>query len=141
MLSIRRFPRLSPRWRTGVILPSGAALFIALFSIAVHANTPAPIEKNAVNGASSKAEQDKSLRDPTRPLTYTRKAEVASALQLQAIFERVSGYEAVINGRSVRVGQKVDNATITKITAERVHYEREGRHASVALRKNIFSTR
>ncbi|VUD56794.1 hypothetical protein TDB9533_02402 [Thalassocella blandensis] len=78
------------------------------------------------------------LQDPTRPLMYQVKEKKKPALTLQAIYERSGFNEAVINGRQVKVGDRVHNARISKITQDRVLYVEDGVTHSLRLRASIF---
>lgn len=81
---------------------------------------------------------DKRLRDPTMPLLYQTKKKETISLNLQAIFERESGREAVINGKQVKVGDAIGGAKITVISRDKVFYMMDGKSKSLVLRASIF---
>lgn len=72
------------------------------------------------------------IKDPTAPLNPVVESgpEAAKALSLTAIFQREDASTAVINGERVRIGDRVGNLTVTKITQDAVHLSG---HAPVVL--------
>lgn len=77
------------------------------------------------------------LADPTRP-TRTLPAtpgspQAAAALRVSAIFISGERRIAVVNGRSVRVGETIGGATVQRIERDRVSFLRGGRTFSVTL--------
>ncbi len=77
------------------------------------------------------------LADPTRP-TRTLPAtpgspQAAAALRVSAIFISGERRIAVVNGRSVRVGETIGGATVRRIERDRVSFLRGGRTFSVTL--------
>ncbi len=72
-------------------------------------------------------EHSLALKDPTRPLEGGGNAanphvEASTELVLQAIFHRTEGYEAIVNGQRVMVGDRVMDVRITHINANSVSY-------------------
>lgn len=72
--------------------------------------------------------QSFAIVDPTRPpntntLSVTRQTTKKEApLQVTGIIKIATGYKALINGKSYRVGEKINGLTIIKITAYDVYF-------------------
>lgn len=81
---------------------------------------------------------EESLRDPTRPLTFSTDEKKKIQLNLQAIFERNNGNEAVVNGQRVKQGEYVVGVKILTITRDSVVYAEDGRNYTLKLRDSIF---
>jgi len=81
------------------------------------------------------------LRDPTTPLDGGVVRKEQSALVLQAIFLADTSRYAVINGRTVYVGDKVNDWTLEVISRKGVRLARRGESRELALRKRISVTR
>lgn len=79
-----------------------------------------------------------SLRDPTRPLGFTEAKAHAPKLELQAIFKRQSGREAIVSGQRVRTGDIVDGARIESISAHGIVYSYQGQTQSLRLRPQVI---
>lgn len=79
-----------------------------------------------------------SLRDPTRPLGFAAQKAAEARLELQAIFIRDNTKEAVINGKSVSVGESVSGAVVTKIDEKSVRYRKAGKTGTLKLRESVF---
>ncbi|WP_370981433.1 hypothetical protein [Agaribacterium sp. ZY112] len=80
------------------------------------------------------------LRDPTRPLNY-RPAKIQSVnLELQAVFIRTSGNSAIINGRSLELGQRISGWTLTNIKRNSVQLRSQGKVKNLTLRKQLLAT-
>jgi MSHA biogenesis protein MshK len=77
------------------------------------------------------------LIDPTRPVAFAapvgKKTQEENKLQLQAIFFGESRREAVINGKTVKVGDVVDQAKILVIGPGRVRFEKNGEKGELVL--------
>jgi len=77
------------------------------------------------------------LRDPMRPPSApgvaTSRAGAPSSLQLQAVIGTGQSRVAIVNGKVVHVGDKVDGATIEEISATTVRYTRAGKQLLAAL--------
>lgn len=63
--------------------------------------------------------------DPTRPATSATSISnngdsVEGELALQSIFKRSTGYSAIISGKSYRVGDTINEYTISKINPKNV---------------------
>ena len=77
------------------------------------------------------------LRDPTRPPNAP--AAVMSrvggpvSLQLQAVIGTGQSRVAIVNGKVVRVGDKVDGAVIDEISSATVRYTRGGKQLVASL--------
>lgn len=83
------------------------------------------------------------LVDPTRPLAFIGPAnggpgEAERKLQLQAVYHGESRREAVINGRTVKVGDVVDHARILAIGPGRVRYVKNGQEGELVLLPRVL---
>lgn len=83
------------------------------------------------------AEQEKPLRDPTRPLSYSAPAEKQNTLALQAIFTGKGRKEAIINGLAVSEGDSIGSARIVRIEDKQVRYVLDGQTGILRLRPSI----
>ncbi len=88
------------------------------------------------NGVCWAAEE---LPDPTRPLTYSVKQDRTPQLALQAILQRATGPEAIVNGQRVRVGSTVKGARIEKITDGAIIWSYRGERHTLRLRPRIIT--
>ncbi|PNF82743.1 Type II secretory pathway component [Stutzerimonas stutzeri] len=76
--------------------------------------------------------------DPTRPpaaliqATAEHKAP-AAAMHLQGIFRGADGARAVLNGQSLRVGQRLADARVLAINTNSVLIERDGQQQLLRL--------
>jgi hypothetical protein len=77
------------------------------------------------------------LVDPTRPVAFVdalnRADEQERKLNLQAIYYGENRREAVINGRTVKVGSVVDQVRILAISPGRVRYIKNGTEGELVL--------
>lgn len=87
-----------------------------------------------VSGAAGAQE---SLRDPTRPLSYSAATGSGPELVLQAIFQRQSGREAIVNGENVQVGGTVKGARIESINKDSIVYSHNGERQTLRLRPQL----
>jgi hypothetical protein len=72
------------------------------------------------------------LSDPTQPPQQrSAGAKPEFSLRLEAVLTDDSGRRAIVAGKLVRVGDRVDGATITNISDDSVHYNVDG-HERVA---------
>ncbi len=78
------------------------------------------------------------LVDPTLPLGYSGKGKQQSALKLQAIFLGDNRKEAIVNGVSVREGDRLQGKRIVKIKHDAIVIEKNGSFRTLALRPSIF---
>lgn len=83
------------------------------------------------------AEQEKSLRDPTRPLSYRVAAKEQTKLTLQAIFTGKDRKEAIVNGHAVSEGDSIGSATVVRIEDKQVGYILDGQSHILRLRPNV----
>ena len=84
----------------------------------------------ALSGAVGK----ETLRDPTRPFSQqlsTRSPQ--QKFELQAVFRSADRRVAVVNGRRVVVGDKVDGATVIAIAADSLSLEYRGARLTTRL--------
>lgn len=91
----------------------------------------------AVPGALLAAEQEKPLRDPTRPLSYSAPVEKQNTLALQAIFTGKGRKEAIINGLAVSEGETIGSAKIVRIEDKQVRYVLDGQSHVLRLRPSV----
>ncbi len=79
------------------------------------------------------------IADPTKPL-HGGSARVTSAetLNLQAVFWRESGSAAIINGKQVQRGDRVDQYRVVAIREKSVVLERNGQNRVLKLRQSIY---
>ena len=85
------------------------------------------------------ANAEKSLRDPTRPLTFTEKSERVQ-LNLQAIYLKNGSKRAVINGTLVSEGERFQSHLIKVIEKNRVVYQYQGQTSVLRLRPNLIKS-
>ena len=76
--------------------------------------------------------------DPTQPPRGPQSAvdqpkRAQSALKLQAILRTAGSARAVINGRTLRVGEQVAGARVLAIDVRSVRLERQGRRVTLSL--------
>ncbi len=73
--------------------------------------------------------QSGELHDPTRPATLARPAvtSLESGVRLEAVMGTGEARRAIVNGRIVRVGDRVDNVLIAQITDDSIQYVQSGR--------------
>lgn len=83
------------------------------------------------------AEGGEKLRDPTRPLSFAVAEVSGPKLQLQALFQRSSGAEAIVNGQRVTAGDTVAGARIESISRNGLVYSFQGQRQTLRLRPEI----
>jgi MSHA biogenesis protein MshK len=89
------------------------------------------------------------LADPTRPAT-TRAAtrvERTETLRLEAIMRSADGNVAIVNGKVVRVGDRIGSTRIEAIEQDGIRYMRDGQSRtmrlqprSIPVRQNVVSS-
>ena len=69
------------------------------------------------------------LRDPTRPATLGRPAvtSLERGVRLEAVIGAGEARRAIVNGRIVRVGERVGSVLITGISDDSIQYVQSGR--------------
>ncbi len=82
--------------------------------------------------------QVEKLRDPTQPLNYRAATKAASALKLQAIFLGGSQPKAIINGKTLVVGDVFDGKKILTIKENEVVYRSGSQTRTLKLRSSIY---
>ena len=84
------------------------------------------------------------LPDPTRPLTFTA-ASVANStepsVRLEAILRSGDKHLAIVNGKLVRAGDRIDNVTIASIDADGLRYVVAGREHVAKLAADSLKVR
>lgn len=78
------------------------------------------------------------LRDPTQPLNYRASTKSPSALKLQAIILGGSTPKAIINGKTVTVGDLYNGKKILKIRENEVVYLSGNQTRTLKLRSSIY---
>ncbi len=77
------------------------------------------------------------LRDPMRPPSAPAAAisspRAPSTLQLQAVMRTGAARVAIVDGKLVRVGDRIDGAVIDEITTESIRYTRGGKQLVASL--------
>jgi hypothetical protein len=73
------------------------------------------------------------MRPPTAPATAMSRTSAPSSLQLQAVIGSGPSRVAIVNGKVVHIGDKVDGATIEDISANTVRYTRGGKQLIASL--------
>jgi hypothetical protein len=85
------------------------------------------------------------LRDPMRPPSApgvaTSRTGASSSLQLQAVIGTGQSRVAIVNGKVVHIGDKIDGATIDEISATTVRYTRAGKQLLAALPNTKLAVR
>ena len=90
------------------------------------------------------AQASDGLKDPTQPPATTgadRGAALPRQLTLEAILQSAERYLAIVDGKIVRVGDRVGNATIEEITTDTVRYSRGGREHTIRLERRAVKVR
>jgi len=77
------------------------------------------------------------LRDPTRPLQFSQQQKKKSRLVLQAIFKRGETKIAIVNGKSVKQGQKIAGAQLISIGEKDVRVKWGKSYETIKLRPSI----
>lgn len=75
------------------------------------------------------------------PASVKGKAPAAAPLRLQAILRGQDGVRAVINGQTLRVGDRVAGARVLAIGRRTVSVERQGRRFSLSLLSPLSPSR
>jgi MSHA biogenesis protein MshK len=73
------------------------------------------------------------MRPPGAPAAASSRPSAPSSLQLQAVIGSGPSRVAIVNGKVVHVGDKVDGAVIDEISATTVRYTRGGKQLVAAL--------
>ena len=85
------------------------------------------------------------LHDPMRPANAPAAVMFhptsIAPLQLQAIMSTTSSRVAIVDGKVVRVGDKVSGAVITEISADSIRYTRDGKALVASLPENKLNVR
>ena len=84
------------------------------------------------------------LKDPTQPpapVASDRGPAMPRELNLEAILQASERYVAIVDGKIVRVGDRVGNATIEEITTDSVRYSRDGREHTIRLARRSVKVR
>ena len=115
----------------GVLLLCGPAIAWAEDSAVVADNRPVIAESTV-----------QELVDPTRPVAFVapvgQQPKTERKPQLQAIYFGDDRREAVINGRTVKVGDVVDQAKILAIGPGRVRYTKNGKEVELVLLPRVL---
>lgn len=85
---------------------------------------------------STTAQADEALQDPTRPdATQARRTLTAPVFNLSAILISDTRRVAILNGKAVKPGDRIDGATVSVIRADSVQLNFRGRLLETALSK------
>ncbi len=99
--------------------------------------TTRPVAVALLVAAAAVSAGEPPLADPTRPPAYTAPPAAAGAkgraFRLSAVFLGPGRPRAVINGRTVRVGEQVDGARVIAIERHRVVLARNGGRLTLRL--------
>jgi len=90
------------------------------------------------------AQAGDALKDPTQPPVSTSPARgvaLPRQLNLEAIMQSAERYVAIVDGKIVRVGDRIGNATIEEITTDTVRYSRGGREHTIRLARRAVKVR
>lgn len=101
--------------RGGSVFRSCLSLALSLLSIPLFAADPTLPPRQAL------------------PAAANQPAPVLEPLRLQAILRAADSARAVINGQTLRVGDRVDGARVLAIGARSVSVERQGRRSTLQL--------
>lgn len=115
-------------------------LWAPLFGVTLaSANDPASLVDNRLATSEPVIQE---LVDPTRPVAFVgpvgRPKETANQPKLQAIYLGENRREAVINGRTVKVGDVVDQVKILAIAPGRVRYIKNGKEGELVLLPRVL---
>lgn len=85
------------------------------------------------------------LQDPMRPpsarAAVISRHDAPASLQLQAVIGTQGSRVAIVNGKVVRVGEKIDGALIAEISTDHIVYSRGGKQLVASLPDNKLSVR
>lgn len=100
------------------------------------------LNSHADDRAATAQPETPTLVDPTRPVAFVgparKEGEAQKKLQLQAIFYGENRREAVINGKTVKVGETVDQVQIVAIGPGGVRYARNGQQGELVLLPKVL---
>lgn len=87
--------------------------------------------------------QAETLQDPTRPATAREAAPSpdTGVLQIEAIMDSGPRRIAIVNGRIVRVGDRIGAALIEEIGSDSIRYTRDGRSSISRITKPTLRVR
>ena len=109
-------------------------LTISVITAAINANA----QRVFHNAADEQNNNKITLRDPTTPLGYSYKQQQPKPVfKLQAIFDRGGEVSAVINGRSVVVGDVISGWQVMAIRSQGVALRLNGESIQLALQRSI----
>lgn len=110
-------------------------MIFSFFTMTVCANEP-PVDAVAVlNKAVVKKDV---VRDPTTPLNnQVSHSAYIEPINLQAIFIRSNSHSAVINGKSVKVGDEIAQHIVTRISSHSVVLTKDTKNTTFHLRRSL----
>lgn len=84
-----------------------------------------------------------SLADPMRPFSVARapQGKVVSEFSVTAVFHSEERRVAVVNGRIVKVGDRLGDIRIVEILPDGVRYERQGREFTIRVASQAVKVR
>jgi len=77
-------------------------------------------------------------RDPTAPLNASSSSGVAEHFELQAVLKSNRGIAAIVNGYTVKMGEKVNGWTVANIQDHSVTLSKAGKTQHKTLRGSIL---
>ena len=78
------------------------------------------------------------LRDPTTPIFVSKSRLSSELFKLQAVIEKRGEKLAIINGKTLRVGDRFSSLVVTNIDDKSVTYKKNGKYFVLDLRPKIF---
>lgn len=73
------------------------------------------------------------MRPPSAPVAVISRVGAPSSLQLQAVISTGASRVAIVDGKVVRVGDKLDGAVIDEISTTSIRYTRGGKQLVASL--------
>jgi MSHA biogenesis protein MshK len=73
------------------------------------------------------------MRPPSAPAAVISRPSASSSLQLQAVIGTGASRVAIVDGKLVRVGDKIDGAVIDEISTGSIRYTRGGKQLVASL--------
>ena len=81
------------------------------------------------------------MRPPSAPAAVISRPDAPASLQLQAVIGTGDSRVAIVNGKVVRVGERIDGALIGAISADHLVYTRGGKELVASLPNTKLSVR
>jgi MSHA biogenesis protein MshK len=81
------------------------------------------------------------MRPPSAPAAVISRPDAPPAMQLQAVIGTGESRIAIVNGKVVRVGDRIEGALIGEISADHLVYTRGGKQLVASLSNTKLSVR